>query len=898
MSQPEDNRQTPRADINVHALAHVFAWVCADPTDRRTPAALRGTCRAAVRAFDVAVHAGWVVMALHRNDVPEEEGATCRWATGWMPASFSVAVSLTYRGAPALLRLEHMLLDDSHAQLPQARAADPLPWVAPHVAVCETLDPRKLSHVAHAPSPADVTVSVVSNGVRYQSLPRVRGTLFSWILSSMRPRAVDIHGAAADAMRLEAASFAIGMKSLEEFSVSRPTSIRMIGGSFLAGAAKLQHFDSSGLTGVTEIGGNFLARCTALTSIDTTGFAAVRRVGESFLSDCTSLRSVDVSSFRSLECIGNHFLGECSALEEFHAPAATELRNIPSMFLSKCRQLTHVDLRGFTSVTRIGAHMLSQCTALESVDTDGLQSVTYIEAFFALGCTKLKAINTRGLCNVAEVESHFAAGCTALTDIDMARMPNLEVVGTYFLNNAESLQSLSLVRPLLASPPRLGSTMTTDARVTTPGDFLKGCRSLTSLQLPPWSVGGDDNGDSEGAEVIVAAGFLSRCTSLKFDVSPIRMAGVLRDDFLFGASALRHFDTAGLDRVTTIGNSFLAFCYNLAEVNTSGLVNVRTIGHDFLASCPQLTLVTTNGLRRLQSVGDRFLDQCTSLRRVVLSGCTSLTRVGESFGALLSCPALDLSPCVALCNVGNAFLEGSALESVILGPLPLVTIPHNTLTRCRSLHSLTTQSLDTLTIIQDRFACTCPSLTSVDLSGLAGVLTIGSHFLAYAVALRELRGIDRMTSLEQVGDHFLAGAKSLEHFDTHGWERVRRIDSHFLAYSDGIRRVDLGGLAKLEQVPDLFLTECVSLEALDTAGLSAATTINASFAHGCTSLRHVDMRGLVNVTKVHKEFLRKCTALTELSNTEALPGSADVASGFASDCPNLRSPLPSCVFRL
>eukprot|EP00672_Neobodo_designis_P023037 CAMPEP_0174843502 /NCGR_PEP_ID=MMETSP1114-20130205/10566_1 /TAXON_ID=312471 /ORGANISM="Neobodo designis, Strain CCAP 1951/1" /LENGTH=46 /DNA_ID= /DNA_START= /DNA_END= /DNA_ORIENTATION= len=46
MSQPdaEDNRQTPRADINVHALAHVFAWVCADPTDRRTPAALRGTC--------------------------------------------------------------------------------------------------------------------------------------------------------------------------------------------------------------------------------------------------------------------------------------------------------------------------------------------------------------------------------------------------------------------------------------------------------------------------------------------------------------------------------------------------------------------------------------------------------------------------------------------------------------------------------------------------------------------------------------------------------------------------------------------------------------------------------------------------------------------------------------
>ena len=47
--------------------------------------------------------------------------------------------------------------------------------------------------------------------------------------------------------------------------------------------------------------------------------------------------------------------------------------------------------------------------------------------------------------------------------------------------------------------------------------------------------------------------------------------------YLYGCRELKELDLSGLQNVTSIGDSFLAFCSGLKELDLSGLQNVTTI---------------------------------------------------------------------------------------------------------------------------------------------------------------------------------------------------------------------------------------------------------------------------------------------------------------------------------
>jgi hypothetical protein len=342
--------------MNVHALAHVMAWA-ADPFDRRDVANLRATCRFAVRAFDVAVHAGWIALAMHDSTVPDDDGATYRWVNGWIPAD-TLSPGASVAQLPTV-RLEHRLIA-SDKMVPK--------WTARHVAVCETLQPdagvTELYTPIIAACAAERMEWRLARSTRTICHERWRGACF-WT---------------------------------------------RFGGGGCGGLA-------SGLNAVTSIGSWFLKSCASLTSFDASGLSAVTKIGDGFLDSCTSLTSFDTSGLSAVTSIGDKFLGFCTKLTSLDTCGLGAATTIGSCFLESCTSLTSFDASGLRAVTRIGSWFLYSCTSVTSFDASGLGAVTIIRSCFLDSCTSLTSFDASGLSAVTKIGDGFLESCTSLTII-------------------------------------------------------------------------------------------------------------------------------------------------------------------------------------------------------------------------------------------------------------------------------------------------------------------------------------------------------------------------------------------------------------------------------------------------------------------------------------------------
>jgi FtsP/CotA-like multicopper oxidase with cupredoxin domain len=101
-------------DAHAHVWAQIESWL-ADPFDATAVRAFRATCARGVLGFDIAVHAGWVVLAAHDSRAPAEEGATCAWVNGWIPVDMTGCSRLPLD--QFAIRLEHRLARAHEAYL-------------------------------------------------------------------------------------------------------------------------------------------------------------------------------------------------------------------------------------------------------------------------------------------------------------------------------------------------------------------------------------------------------------------------------------------------------------------------------------------------------------------------------------------------------------------------------------------------------------------------------------------------------------------------------------------------------------------------------------------------------------------------------------------------------------
>ena len=257
---------------------------------------------------------------------------------------------------------------------------------------------------------------------------------------------------------------------------------------------------------------------------------------------------------------------------------------------------------------------------------------------------------------------------------------------------------------------------------------------------------------------------------------------------------------------------------HVQRVRFPGLRNVRSVGYSFASCCESLTDMDLSGLSGVESIGKDFLGNCKSLKTI------------------------DLSPLVNLRHLNDYSMSGCSKLTSIDMNLPLLeNIPDGFLYVCSGTNN---------------------TLTSIDLSGLQSLRTIGNFFLTNHVVLTEL-DLSMLVSVKSIGDGFLRGCTSLKF-------------------------INLSGLTNTTSLGNDFLSDCVSLEEVDLSKMTSLTDVGESFLADCSKLTTVSFDGLSSLRKMGKYGLAGCTQLTAVDLT-SLPDDCDFTDTFLLGCDSVRT---------
>ena len=188
--------------------------------------------------------------------------------------------------------------------------------------------------------------------------------------------------------------------------------------------------------------------------------------------------------------------------------------------------------------------------------------------------------------------------------------------------------------------------------------------------------------------------------------------------------------------------------------------------------------------------------------------------------------------------------------------------------------------------IGDYFMYWGTDLTSIDLSGLSNVTSIGSNFLRNCpITSIDLSALTKVTS---IGDYFLSSCTGLKSIDLSGLSNVTSIDKEFLNSCSGLTSIDLSPLSKVTSISNFFLEYCTGLTSIDLSGLSNVTSIGGWFLNGCSGLTSIDLSPLSKVTSISNEFLAGCRGITSL-DFNGLSNVTSIGNDFLYTCYNLKS---------
>ncbi len=99
--------------------------------------------------------------------------------------------------------------------------------------------------------------------------------------------------------------------------------------------------------------------------------------------------------------------------------------------------------------------------------------------------------------------------------------------------------------------------------------------------------------------------------------------------FLRGCSSMTELDISPLSKVKEVGLCFLDGCSSLKKLDLRPLLNLRNVGDGFLSRCSSLKELDLRPMSNVCSVGDEFLFSCSALTKLEL--CPNVQNVGERF---------------------------------------------------------------------------------------------------------------------------------------------------------------------------------------------------------------------------------------------------------------------------
>eukprot|EP01060_Flectonema_neradi_P001945 TRINITY_DN11194_c0_g1_i1.p1 TRINITY_DN11194_c0_g1~~TRINITY_DN11194_c0_g1_i1.p1 ORF type:complete len:631 (+),score=96.27 TRINITY_DN11194_c0_g1_i1:51-1943(+) len=215
------------------------------------------------------------------------------------------------------------------------------------------------------------------------------------------------------------------------------------------------------------------------------------------------------------------------------------------------------------------------------------------------------------------------------------------------------------------------------------------------------------------------------------------------------------------------------------------------------------------------------------------------------------------------------------------------SIGNSFLSKCRNLTTIDLSCLQRVTSIGARFLHGYRSLTSISIP--EEVRTIGPEFLA---------GCDSLTSVDftaaqcikAIGESFLRGCKSLETIDLVTFISLDRIPDGFLFGCESLTTIsNITSLRNVESIGDNFLNLCMSLKDVDLTAFTKVKSIGGCFLAGCRTLEKVDLSAFKKVTCTNERFLSRCESLKTILNMDGLGNVDSVGYNFLFGCSSLQS---------
>ena len=208
----------------------------------------------------------------------------------------------------------------------------------------------------------------------------------------------------------------------------------------------------------------------------------------------------------------------------------------------------------------------------------------------------------------------------------------------------------------------------------------------------------------------------------------------------------------------------------------------------------------------------------------------------------------------------------------------LTSIGNGFLSNCKLLESIDLSSLSNVTSIGNDFLSS-NNLTNIDLSGLSNLESIGNSFLS-SNSLKTIN-LSGLKNLKSVGYGFLSSNK-LTNIDLSGLSNLESIGSSFLS-KNPLKTINLSDLKNLKSIGDNFLFDCNSLKSIDLSDLSNLESIGEYFLYKCKSLSSISLSRLSNLKSIGDMFLESCKKLDSISLAD-LSNLTSIGNDFLSGC--------------
>jgi hypothetical protein len=234
----------------------------------------------------------------------------------------------------------------------------------------------------------------------------------------------------------------------------------------------------------------------------------------------------------------------------------------------------------------------------------------------------------------------------------------------------------------------------------------------------------------------------------------------------------------------------------------------------------------------------------------------------------------------------NCKIKDVLITSIDLSPLSNIeSIGNNFLTYCH-LENIDLSPLSNIKSIGNNFLTNCSGLKKIDLSPLSNIKSIGNKFLSSCEGMEKI-DLSPLLNIESIENEFLSYCRNLTEIDLPPLSNIKSIGNRFLNGCYGLENIDLFPLLNIKSIGNNFLNSCANLKKINLSPLSNIESIGDTFLNGCYGLENIDLFPSLNIKSIGDYFLSSCVGLKNI-DLSPLSNIKSIGNNFLYNCANLK----------